>query len=238
MNRRMRSLHRTMGAAIAVFILIFALTGVILNHSAQFKLDQRYINADWLMALYGIGNVEADISFLVDNKTISQFDTQLFIDARPVTHLDNPLVGVIVLEHLLVLATEKTLILLTPEGELVERMGEEAGVPVPIQNIGTYKDEPVIQSLSGIWSSNSMLNRWEPFSSQNISWSQPYQLPDNVAEELKTFFYGKGITVEQLMIDIHNGRILGSLGVWLIDFLGIMLLILSFTGLWMWIKRL
>ncbi|MDT8309912.1 MAG: PepSY-associated TM helix domain-containing protein [Methylophaga sp.] len=237
MNRKMRSLHRTMGAAVAVFLLVFALTGIILNHSAQFKLDQHYVNADWLMVHYGIGKAKADISFLVDNKTISQFDTQLFIDARPVTHLDNPLVGAIVLEHLLVLATEKTLILLTPEGEFVERMGEEAGVPVPIQNIGTFKGEPVIQTLSGVWSSNSMLDIWKPISLQNISWSQPGQLPEDVAEELKTFFYDKGITIEQLIIDIHNGRILGSLGVWLTDFLSIIFLMLSLTGLWIWIKR-
>ena len=63
-------------------------------------------------------------------------------------------------------------------------------------------------------------------------------MPDSVAEELKTFFYGKGVTVEQLLIDIHNGRILGTAGIWLIDILGILLVVLSFTGLWMWGRRL
>ncbi len=238
MNRRMRSLHRSMGVAVAVFLLLFSATGVILNHSAQFKLDQRYISSDWLMSHYGIGDAEADISFLVNNKIISQFDSQLFIDAEPITHVDRPLIGAIVLEDLLVLATDQALVLLTHEGEFVERMGAEAGVPAPIQNIGTYHGEPVLQARSGMWRSNFMLDVWEPMSLQGVSWSKSHPMPESVAEDLKTFFYGKGVTVEQLLIDIHNGRILGTVGVWLIDILGILLVVLSFTGLWMWGRRL
>ncbi len=214
------------------------MTGVILNHSAQFNLDQRYVSSDWLMAHYGIGEAEADIAFLVDNKIISQFDTQLFIDAQPLTHVDRPMVGAIVLDNLIVLATDQTLVLLTHEGEFVEKMGAEAGIPAPIKNIGTYHGAPVIQSRNGMWQSNFMLDIWEPMSLQGVSWSKPHPVPESVADELKAFFYGNGVSVEQLLIDIHNGRILGTVGVWLIDILGILLVILSFTGLWMWGRRL
>lgn len=238
MNRRMRSLHRSMGVAVAIFLLLFAATGVILNHSAQFKLDQRFISSDWLMAHYGIGEAEADTAFLVDNKIISQFDTQLFVDAQPLTHVDRPLVGGIVLDDLIILATDQALVLLTREAEFVERMGAEAGVPAPIQNIGIYHGEPVIQARNGMWRSNFMLDVWEPISLHGVSWSKPHAMPDSVATDLKAFFYGKGVSVEQLLIDIHNGRILGTFGVLLIDIIGILLVVLSFTGLWMWGKRL
>jgi len=210
----------------------------MLNHSKGLDLEQRYISSNWLMSHYGIGSAEADVSFLVDNKIISQFDTQLFVDAEPIMHVDRPLVGAIMLDALIVLATDQALILLSPEGEYVETMGAEAGVPAPIQNIGTYHGEPVLQARSGMWRSNFMLDIWEPMSLQGVSWSRPHPMPDSVAEELKTFFYGKGVTVEQLLIDIHNGRILGTAGIWLIDILGILLVVLSFTGLWMWGRRL
>lgn len=238
MNRRMRSLHRSMGVAVAVFLLLFAATGVVLNHSAQFKLDQRYISWDWLMSHYGIGEAEPDAVFLVDNKILSQFETQLFVDDKPVTHIHRPLVGGITLEDLMVLATDNALVLLTRDGEFVERMGAEAGVPAPIQNIGVYHGEPVVQARNGMWRSNFMLDKWEPISLQGVSWSKSHPLPDSVATDLKQFFYGQGVSVEQLLIDIHNGRILGSFGIWLIDILGILLIILSFTGLWMWGRRL
>lgn len=238
MNRRMRSLHRSMGVAVAIFLLMFAATGSLLNHSAQLQLNQRYVSWDWLMTHYGIGKVEPDAVFLVDNKIISQFDTQLFVDASPITHLDRSVLGGIALDDLLVLATDQALVLLTRDGEFIERMGAEAGIPAPIQNIGIYHGEPVIQARNGMWRSNFMLDQWEPISLHGVSWSKPHPMPDSVANQLKSFFYGKGVSVEQLLIDIHNGRILGTVGVWLVDIIGLLLVVLAFTGLWMWGRRL
>lgn len=223
---------------LAFLLLSHVLTGIAANHASLFKLDQRYISWDWLMSHYGIGEAEPDAVFLVDNKILSQFETQLFVDDKPVTHIHRPLVGGITLEDLMVLATDNALVLLTRDGEFVERMGAEAGVPAPIQNIGVYHGEPVVQARNGMWRSNFMLDKWEPISLQGVSWSKSHPLPDSVATDLKQFFYGQGVSVEQLLIDIHNGRILGSFGIWLIDILGILLIILSFTGLWMWGRRL
>lgn len=238
MNHRLKLAAQLVLWLLAGLILLQSAVGLMLNHSRDLELYQRYISSDWLRSHYGIGSAEADISFLVGNKIISQFDTQLFVDAQPVTHVERPLVGAVMLEDLIVLATDQALVLLTHQGEFVEKMGAEAGVPAPIQNIGTYHGEPVLQARSGMWRSNFMLDIWEPMSLQGVSWSRPHPMPDSVAADLKTHFYGKGVTVEQLLIDIHNGRILGTVGIWLIDILGILLVVLSFTGLWMWGRRL
>ena len=238
----MHSSKKTAGrifiATVAALILLHTVTGLLSQHSNALNLDQRYISWSWLMSHYGIGEAEPDAVFLVDNKILSQFDTQLFVDEHPVSHIHRPLVGGIALEDLMVLATDNALVLLTREGEFIERMGAEAGVPGPIQNIGTYHGEPVVQARNGMWRSNFMLDKWEPISLEGVSWSMPYPLPDAVAAKLQQFFYGKGVSVEQLLIDIHNGRIMGTFGIWFIDILGIMLVILSLTGLWMWGKRL
>ena len=52
MNRRMRSLHRSMGAAIALFVLLLSITGILLNHSSDLKLDKRYNVALAIRALW------------------------------------------------------------------------------------------------------------------------------------------------------------------------------------------
>ncbi len=238
MNRKLRSFHRVIGVVLASFLLMFAITGVALNHSSELKLDKRYVNWDWLMSQYGLGQVSPDISFLIDNKIFSQFGNQLFLDATPLTHIERPLLGGIALEDIIVLATDDALILLTREGEFIERMGAEAGVPAPIQNIGLYHGEPVLQTRQAMWRSNFMLDKWEPISLQGVSWSIAHPLPNSVYNELKQFFYGKGISVQQLLIDIHNGHILGSVGIWLVDFLGLLIVFLSLSGLWMWGRRL
>ena len=223
---------------LAIIILLKVMSGSLINHAAQLKLDEIYINEDWLMSHYGMGKIQPDVSFLIDNKMFSQFGHQLFIDAKPLTHLQRPLLGGISLEDIIVLTTDDALILLTREGEFIEKMGAEAGIPAPIQNIGLYHGEPVLQTRQSMWRSNFMLDKWEPISLQGVSWSMPHPLSQSVHDALKQFFYGKGISVQHLLIDIHNGRILGDLGIWLIDLLGLMIVFLSLSGLWMWGRRL
>jgi hypothetical protein len=43
--------------------------------------------------------------------------------------------------------------------------------------------------------------------------------------------------VQQLLIDLHNGRILGHFGVWLMDLAAGILIFLALTGIWMWGRR-
>jgi uncharacterized iron-regulated membrane protein len=51
------------------------------------------------------------------------------------------------------------------------------------------------------------------------------------------FAYPEILTTDQLVLDIHTGRILGKLGPLLMDVVAIMLLILSLSGCYMWLKR-
>ncbi len=238
MNRKLTLACRGLLGILALLILVRLVTAIALNHADDLDLDQRYIGGDWLMSHYGIGDMEPDAAFLVDNKVISQFGPRLFIDARPVTHLQRPLLGAIALDTVIVLATDNALILLNHDGEYIEHLAAESGVPAPIQNIGVYHGEPVIQARSGMWRSNFMLDIWEPMSLQGVSWSEPYPMPDSVAADLKQFFHGKGVSVDQFLSDVYTGRILGNVGVWLMDFLIIVLLTVAFSGLWWWGKRL
>jgi hypothetical protein len=53
----MRSLHRSLGALIAIFVIILAATGILLNHSSQLKLDEEYLTWPWLLEHYGVASV-------------------------------------------------------------------------------------------------------------------------------------------------------------------------------------
>ena len=58
---------------LAIIILLKVMSGSLINHAAQLKLDEIYINEDWLMSRYGMGKIQPDVSFLIDNKMFSQF---------------------------------------------------------------------------------------------------------------------------------------------------------------------
>jgi len=237
MNKRMRSLHRSMGAIVAIFVLMLATTGILLNHTSDLDLDQRFLTWDWLLSHYGINEADADAVYLLDRHTISQFGTQVFVDATPVTQSEVPILGGIIIDDLMVLATEGALLLFTPEGEFIERMGDSVGVPSMIQNIGLFHGDPVVQTRNGMWRSDFMLDQWEQLSLNGVGWSEPQAMPSSVQDELSLFFRGKGITIERVILDVHNGRILGKYGAWFADLVGGLLVLIALTGLWLWGRR-
>jgi len=237
MNRRMRSLHRSIGAIVALIVLMLAVTGILLNHTTELKLDKQYLTWNWLLKHYGLTHVQADAVFLLEQKVISQFGDQVFIDTTPVTHSEQSVLGGVVLDDLVVVATNGALLLFNPEGEFIERMSSAAGVPPDIQNIGLFHGDPVIQTRDGLWRSDFMLDSWEQVSLQGVGWSLPQPMPDSIEAALAEYFHGKGVTVEQFVLDLHNGRIVSIYGVWLLDLSAVLLIILSLTGLWMWLRR-
>ncbi|MBL1320038.1 MAG: PepSY domain-containing protein [Methylophaga sp.] len=232
-----RNIHHTIGPIIVLFVLLLSITGIMLNHSSDLELDNRYLTWNWLLKHYNIANVEPDAVYLLGHRTISQFGTEIFVDAKPVAHIERALLGGIMLDDLMVLATDDALVLLNHDGEFIERMGATAGVPPNIQNIGLFHGEPIVQTRDGLWRSDFLLDQWERISLQGVGWSVPLNMPESVEAELAIYFHGKGITVERFILDLHNGRIIKVAGTYLLDLIGILLIILSLTGLWIWIRR-
>lgn len=237
MSYWVRNLHRKIGAIIALFVLLLSVTGIMLNHSSDLALDDRYLTWDWLLQHYNIAHVAPDAVYLLEDRTISQFGTEIFVDAKPTTHIERALLGGIMLDDLMVLATDDALVLLNHEGEFIERMGAAAGVPSHIQNIGLFHGEPIVQTRGGLWRSDFLLDQWERISLQGVGWSIPSNMPESVEVELAVYFHGKGISIERFVLDLHNGRMVKIAGTYLLDLIGLLLIILSLTGLWMWMRR-
>lgn len=237
MNRRMGRLYRSMAAAIALFVMLYAMIGLLLNHVIDLKLDKYYLTSPWLLKHYGVSEVHPDAVYLLDPFAVSQFGPEIFVNAKPVTTAQRPLLGGVVLDEVIVLATDDALVLLNADGEFIERMGAAAGVPPRIQNIGLFHGDPVIQTQDGMWRSDFMLDKWEEISLQGIGWSLPASMPDSVTRSLVKYFHGEGITAERVLLDIHTGEILGPMGRWLLDFLGVLLISISLAAIWMCLRR-
>jgi hypothetical protein len=217
---------------------MLSVTGVLLNHSSELKLDQRFINSPWLLHHYELDSVTPDAVFLLDQRVISQFDEQLFVDVTPVTTLYRPLLGGVVLDEIFVLATDDALILLNPDGEFIERMGAESGIPPMIQNIGLFHGDPVLQTREGMWRSDFLLEEWELVSLQGVGWSVAEPMPESIEQQLAVYFHGVGVSVERVILDIHNAQIITRYGVWVLDVFAGLIIFFALSGLWVWFRRL
>lgn len=236
-RRLMRKLHRSLGGFVFLFLIVFSVSGLLLNHTEQLQLDKCFIKSSWLLKHYQIDYAEADHVFTARDIVISQFGELIFIDTEPVATLYQPLRGVVSIDEMLLLATEQGITLLTLSGELIESMGAELGIPETIQSIGLSQGQVIVKTAKGVWQSNSALQDWQIIISNDIKWSAEAVMPQAIQLKLADYFQGKGISLEKIILDIHNGHIIKNLGVWLSDIAAILIIFLSITGLVLWFKR-
>ncbi len=233
--------HRYLGVSAAVFVLVLAASGLALNHTETLRLDERYVGSRALLAWYGIAAPEPDGSYAAGGHLITHVGERLFLDTTPLPGEFRELTGVVAAPGLLVVVADGDALLLTPEGELIERLSGEDGVPAGIQAVGMNpnRDGVVVRASHGLYRPDAELLSWSHtgLDAGAVSWSQPVPTPPALAAEIKRAYLGRTLPLERVILDLHSGRILGAWGPWAMDTAAAVLLLLALSGSWMWLKR-
>ena len=229
--------HRRLGMLTALLLIMLSVTGILLNHTHDLQLDKRYLQWPWLLAHYNIEQIKADKVYRFDQQIVSQFAQQIFIEDQFVVQNTEMMVGAMSLGDINIIAFPNSLYLFSQQGELIEKMDQSVGVPPQIQNIGSYHGLPVLQTRYGMWRGDEVLEQWEAITVQGVSWSQAAILPKRLTQRLTQYFYGQGVSIEQLVLDLHNGNILADLGRWLLDAVAIFIIIIALSGMIIWSRR-
>ena len=225
---RLQVLYWVLGIIASLMLFLLTLTGLMLNHSKELGLNRHYITWAWVLDYYDLNTKQPDAVYLLDQRVVSQFGQQVFIDSIPAIQSKETILGGITLDNITVVATSNALFLFDSEGMFIERIGSYAGgLPFGIQNIGLFHGQPVVQTRNGSWRGDFILESWENLSLQGVTWSKQQSMPVSIQEELRSYFYNKGITTEQFLTDLHSGLILKSYGSWLVDIWWLFLLVLS-----------
>lgn len=233
--------HRRIGLFALVLVIILAITGIMLNHTEEFELDETYVNSSWLLNWYGIEPEDEPVSYHVKNAIsshiISAWNQQLFFDDVAITHLEQDMHGAVGAEQFIVIALDNEIILLSYEGELIERISTSISFS-NIQRLGMKYKRPVIETSEPLYyMADEHILDWDVIIDEGIEWTEEYSLSDNEHEQLLIAYRGNGLKLERVILDLHSGRIFGSYGVYLMDAAAIALLWLSLSGLWVWSSR-
>lgn len=229
--------HRRIGLFALVLIVILAITGIMLNHTEQFKLDETYVDNGWLLNWYGIEPEDEPIAYRAGEHVISSWHDQLFFDDVAITDLEQNIHGAIAGEQFIVVALDSELILLSFDGELIERVSTSVSFS-DIQRLGTKYQRPVIETSEPLYyMADEHILDWDVISDEDIQWTEQYSLTDDEYKKLLVAYRGNGLKLERVILDLHSGRIFGSYGVYLMDAAAIALLWLSLSGLWVWSSR-
>jgi uncharacterized iron-regulated membrane protein len=136
-----------------------------------------------------------------------------------------------------VIAIENELVLLTEEGELIEKLTTANGVPVNIQKLGAYNSLLFLKTSNQVWESNDEGQEWRVSDSSFNEWSNEVVMPDEKTQQVESYFLGKGVSLEQFFLDLHNGNIIKGFGKWILDIIAIFLLLISISGVWIWLRK-
>ena len=229
--------HRRLGLVTAVVVLLLSITGILLNHAHRFGLDQVPVTAKWLLRWYGFPPVEKPLTYRVGDDWVSWMGSRLYVGDKPVMRMNTAPVGAVATaDEMLSVAFADMLLVVSPTGELVERMGAES-LPGQLERIGiTDRGMLVLATARGSFTADAHFIAWQPVSTKP-KWSRSQEAPAALVERLSTAERGHGLSVERLLQDLHSGRIVGSWGPRLMDAAAIVFVILAITGINSWWTR-
>ena len=229
--------HRRVGLFSLILVIILAITGILLNHTERFKLDESYVNNSWLLGWYGIEPKDEPVSYKANKHVISVWQNQLFFSNKAIMQLEQNMHGAIAAEQFIVIALDNEIILLSFEGEFIERVSTSISFS-NIKRLGMKYKRPVIETSDPLYyMADEHILDWDVIINDGIEWVEKYTLSEKEKENLLIAYRGNGLKLERVILDLHSGRIFGQYGVYVMDAAAIALLWLSLSGLWVWNSR-
>ncbi len=237
LRRLMLLWHRWLGLASVPFVILLVITGVLLERTDLLELDQNYVTNEWLLAWYGVAPPGNPISYRAGNRWVSWLADTLYLDGRPVQQAVGSLSGAVALGPALVAATGDALYLFTPDGELVEKVtpiGLDGTIDAMTVGAG---DTVLVRAGRGVFETDINMVAWQATLDGAVVWPDSRPAPDAIQTAILQNYRGSGLPWERVLLDLHSGRLFGTVGPYFIDGAAVLLLLLSASGIYNWVRR-
>ncbi len=237
--RHLREWHRKLGIIAAFFLIFLSLSGIALNHTETLSLAHSPIKNPWLLDHYGIAPPN-DVRFYVNNNLLVT-DNLVWLDDKLLFESATKIIAIAAVtiseQQVFAVVSVDLLSFYNQEGELIDQLGEESGFPVGANAVAIIENVLVIKSTTGTFQYNSEQLLWQNFHSL----IKPNWITDNTASEqiisaAKLNYRAQFLTLERIVLDAHSGRILGLFGVLFMDAVAILLILLSISGIYIWLR--
>lgn len=226
--------HRRIGVLASLFVIWMVISGWLLNHTAALDLAQRMIHSPLLTQRYGLQADMPQQAFNAPPHWLVATQDALLLDAKKIdANLTQPS-GLVFRNDLVFIADQTQLLLLNAAGETVDKLSGSLLPVVHIAKLGSGCNGAVITdgaknfvTVDGV--------AWAECSGA-VAWSVAAPLTD-VQQKRIAPIVQPGISVERLLLDLHSGRFLGSWGPYFIDLVGLGLVALALSGLWIYTQH-
>lgn len=242
--RHLREWHRKLGIIAAFFIIFLSITGVALNHTTTLSLAHKPISNTWLLDHYGIAPPN-DIR-LYQQSSLRVTDNFVWLEGKLLLESAADIVSAGAMSvkvsndttvDVFVVASQTHLYIYNNEGEMLDQLGVEAGIPEGIEALSIDNDKVIVKTSSGYYQSDSDFFDWQAISPLiEPLWIRAQSVSLLQEQQASLAYRSQFLTLERIILDAHSGRILGLFGVLFMDAVAILLILLSLSGVYIWIR--
>lgn len=238
--RTLLVLHRRMGVASALFVILLSLSGLVIHHSSRLSLDQKFIGSSSMLSWYGIEAPAITLSYRVDNHQASLIADSVYFDRQRLSGRFDSLIGLARTESAYLIATNDQLLLVTEEAELIEVLGSVHGLPRAMSAIGTASDGGIyLRNNEGVYAADIDALRWSLLAMPpaQVQWNTASEPSAEISEGISSDYRNSLLSWDRVILDIHSGRFFGYLGVVLVDVMALLFVLMGISGVWIWSRR-
>ena len=224
-----RQMHRRVGVVACLWLLMVAITGLLLQHSDDLKLHQKKMNWAWALKFYGIPLDAWGPAFTVGERIVVQRGSRVAWGEHVISSLPCEILrGAFLLPSPgrgVALVFESEIWQFDENFKLVDRQLQVDGLPVPLQKVVMVGDRLHVESQNKAWSSDwPDFEKWTPEATK-VDYLEPQNIqPSGILE-------AEGLDWERVLLDLHAGRWLGIGGKWASDLSALALIYLIVSGL-------
>jgi hypothetical protein len=232
--RTLRRWHRRIGVVAALFFLLLAISGLMLNHPDGFGLAQHKLHSSVLARWYGFKPVAPRAMYATGEHTLAWGNGTWLLDGRRVAEDAAVPIGMVQIGTQLYVATAQALFEYGPDYRLIEKIPSAALPGAPIRALGIEGDRLLLQTPDATLASHDLM-QWQRTGASQARWSALQPVPSGMRAALAGALL-PGISLQQLVADAHSGRLFGSSGPVLVDLLAVLLMFLALTGAWLFMR--
>lgn len=245
--------HRRIGLTIAFIVVFLAITGLLLNHSLGLTLNKKIIHTHWLMNWYGLETTDPTGYHLKNQWLVHNGTNSLFLNSQFIARCNAPLMGAVSTDAVSLLTDSSShspkenplylalcqdeLLIFSSEGELIETLTTLTGLPEDTEKLQVVDSQVYLRSGAATLLLNIDSLELTPSKHYIDQWSQPSTPPTAIVTAVQASPDRPGITLETIILDLHSGRFFGDIGVWIIDFIGLLICLMAITGIWAWYQH-
>jgi len=233
--RQLRDWHRRLGIFAAFFLIFLSVSGIALNHTTLLSLSHQSISSPWLLSHYGIKPAD-DIRFY-QQKNWLVTDQLVWLKDKLVFESDETVVSLAEFQSYTLLATRSQLVIFTETGDIVEQLDSSSGLPAAISALSITGEHLILNTTDGYYQSDSDLMSWQRIQ----TFIEPSWISNEPASQAELAvaqrqFQSQFLNWERVILDAHSGRLFGDFGVWFMDLVAFMLILLSISGIYIWLR--